>query len=453
MTHYLIQTLVFQLLFLVVYEFLLKRETFFQWNRVYLLLTISVSMVLPLIKIPGLVEVAPQTLAILLPEVILGNATAGLESENVSNTVSIWKIIYTMGLVFSSLIFIKKIIELFRLKRKGEKTQSGHIAVITLPNSTLAFSFVNTIFIGKNINKESKKSIIAHEMVHIKQKHFLDLLYFELIRIVFWFNPMVYIFQKRISVLHEYIADKETVSQIESKAYYQAILSQVFQTQNISFINTFFNQSFIKKRIIMLQKSNSKKIFQWKYALTIPVLFGMLLYTSCSQEESKTGSVSETLAELKYVIENDTAISETQRKEYQNWLKDLEQKQKITSSNSYDEQVMPFAVVEQVPVFPGCMGDNELLKQCMSEKITQVVLENFDTTIGEKLGLTGRQRISVQFKIDTDGNVIDAVARSENSELSDEALRVISLLPQMTPGEHEGKKVPIVYSLPILFEI
>src|SRR5690606_14843292 len=144
--------------------------------------------------------------------------------------------------------------------------------LIYLKNSTSAFSFFNFIFLGDAISTSKRSAILAHEKVHVSQKHSLDLLVFELLRILFWFNPLIYIYQKRIAEVHEFIADSKAVKQHSKKVYYENLLSQVFDTQSISFINPFFKQSLIKKRIIMLSKSKSNRVNVLKYTLVLPLV-------------------------------------------------------------------------------------------------------------------------------------------------------------------------------------
>ena len=115
---------------------------------------------------------------------------------------------------------------------------------------------------------------------------------------------------------------------------------------------------------------------------------------------------------------------------------------------------MPISVIENVPVYPGCeRGNNAKKRKCMSDKIAHFVVKNFKTKIAERLGLTGRQRISVIFKIDTLGNVTGVRARAPHPRLEKEAQRVINLLPKMKPGLQNGKPVIVPYSLPIIFQV
>ncbi|NQX86077.1 MAG: energy transducer TonB [Flavobacteriaceae bacterium] len=115
---------------------------------------------------------------------------------------------------------------------------------------------------------------------------------------------------------------------------------------------------------------------------------------------------------------------------------------------------VPFSVIENVPVFPGCeKGNNDAKRKCMSEKIQKFVQKKFNTDLAGDLGLTGRQRINVIFKIDKTGNVVGVRSRAPHPRLEKEAARVINLLPKMKPGKQRGKPVTVPYSLPIIFQV
>jgi protein TonB len=115
---------------------------------------------------------------------------------------------------------------------------------------------------------------------------------------------------------------------------------------------------------------------------------------------------------------------------------------------------VPFSVIENVPIFPGCdKGNNAERRKCMSQKITKFVQRKFNTDLAGDLGLSGRQRISVIFKIDKLGDVVGVRARAPHPRLVKEAQRVINLLPKMKPGKQRGKAVIVPYSLPIIFQV
>lgn len=118
-----------------------------------------------------------------------------------------------------------------------------------------------------------------------------------------------------------------------------------------------------------------------------------------------------------------------------------------------DEEVIddvPFAIIENVPVYPGCKGTNEQKKKCMVEKITKHVGKKYNTGLASDLGLSpGKKRVYVQFKIDRTGKIVDVRARGPHKRLEKEAIRVVQLLPDMTPGKQRGRPVGVKYTLPI----
>lgn len=114
-----------------------------------------------------------------------------------------------------------------------------------------------------------------------------------------------------------------------------------------------------------------------------------------------------------------------------------------------------FVVIEDVPIFPGCKGNNSELRACFSDQISKFVSEKFNAELASDLGLTpgSIQKIFVVFKIDKNGNITDINARAPHKKLQDEAIRVINLLPKMTPGRQRGKPVGVKYGLPIVFKV
>ncbi|WP_026451260.1 M56 family metallopeptidase [Aequorivita capsosiphonis] len=437
MIHTILQILTFQVLFLAVYDLFLKKETFFNLNRIYLLLTPVLGFILPFISFDFIQQYIPQEYIIQLPGVIIG----GEVSETVSNGTSLWITgllwLWLFGMGISALFFCWKLYKITKLKSAGIIKNLPDYKLILLPKTDTAFSFYKTIYLGENISEENKTSIIAHEKIHIQQKHTIDLLFFEALRILFWFNPMIYLFQNRMTTLHEFIADAEVTAQNDKKQYYQSLLSEVFQTEKISFINTFFNQSLIKKRIIMLQKSKSHRSNLAKYLLIVPLLGAMLIYTSCSDSMDR-------MQEEQTLMDPPPPPPPP-----------IPPPPPPPTLATGEDMDVPYSAIEQVPTYPGCSGDNETMKKCMSTKIAESINSNFNTGVADDLKLSGRQRISVQFKIDKTGNVVDVTARSlsNTAELEAEAIRVVKLLPHMEPGEQKGEKVSVLYSLPIVFDI
>jgi bla regulator protein blaR1 len=534
MLQYIIQTIAFQVFFLLVYDAFLKKETFFNWNRLYLLSTSVLSIALPFIKIDGFKDVVPQQYIINLPEIFIGNKPKFEANQIQIETISTltesafsWNVLFYVGVVIATLLLVFKIAKIVWMLYKYPKNKIGFFNIVSLINSSAAFSFFNYIFLGERLSEHEKESILKHEIVHVTQKHTLDLLFFEVLRIVFWFNPLVYMYQNKIMVLHEFIADASAVKHQNKSEYYQNLLSQVFETKNISFINPFFKQSLIKKRIIMLQKSKSNQVNLLKYALIIPMVLGMLVYTSCVQnlysQENKVQSEikivqNDPLIEKIKAVKNQIQVQGNTTEEEDRGLKLLlktakqsdldmdlvnevqayiskepktdltkkisdvfeqiqvqghisEEENKalkelliLTTDDGFNDPFfadivskveVPFGVIDQVPVFPGCesLTSNIEQKDCMAKEIAMFVNKNFNTNIGKENGLVGKQRINVIFKINQEGNIVDVRSRAPHPALEAEAIRVIKTLPKMTPGKQKGKVVTVPYSLPIIFMV
>jgi protein TonB len=162
--------------------------------------------------------------------------------------------------------------------------------------------------------------------------------------------------------------------------------------------------------------------------------------------------------EIIEVVENDVEIEEV-------IIEDTEtdEQEEIVEVDEVSEEVgveeviadVPFAIIENVPIYPGCEDkkNNADRKKCMSEKITKFVNREFNTGLASELGLSGRQKINVQFKIDSKGNVVGIQSAAKHPRLKTEAARVIQKLPRMTPGMQRGKAVGVIYALPIIFQV
>jgi len=417
MITYILESLAFQLVFLLAYDLFLKKETFFQWNRAYLLGTFALSLILPWVKIEALQtsmppELEPTTVFLAqLNGVVLG---PGVEETGFLERMPWPYLVLGVGSVLACIWFAYKLIQIVRLRNKSAVEHYQEFTKVIVPKSTSAFSFFRNIFMGEEIKKDNEANILAHELVHVKQWHSLDLLFFELARIVFWFNPLVYVYQNRLAELHEFIADEKAVKQNKT-AHFEMLLSEAFHTQNISFVNQFFNKSLIKKRIVMLQKKKSKAVWQLKYILLLPIIFGMLVYTSCvtNKEDNE--------------FEPEEGVS-------------------LTSANE-----IPFGVIAEVPIFPGCENAEDK-RACFQEKIQAHIRKNFHyPEAAQEQGIQGR--VSAIFIIDVEGNVVDIKMRGPHELLEKETERILAKLPQMKPGKHEGEVVNVPFSIPITFKL
>ncbi len=436
-----------------------------------------------------------------LPEIILSpdkvlkrtfEATTFYESVNYIN------ILFWIGVGVFSILFLIKLMKIINLIRTNKAEKVSIFRLIFIPNKTNAFSFFNYIFLGNEIPVSQQEKIIQHEMVHSQQKHSLDLLLFEFLKIAMWFNPMIYLYQKRITLLHEYISDAIVAKSEAKEIYINNLLSNYFQVENISFVNQFYKKSLIKKRIIMMTKKQSKKMNQLKYLVLIPVLASMLFYTSCSETELNENLVSKKEAFKMYMISDGKLdVSELTRETYLDAflgdeiprefimvpysdLNENEQEEfdkmkerfgrpnynrfepiKIFKLNSNrkiigyikekteivtETEEVSFMSIDKAPTFPGCESGD---KNCFSKSVQTHFSQNFDVDLPNNLGLSaGRKRVFIGFKIDTKGNIVDVQVRAPHPDIKKEVISVMNSLPKMIPGENNGKVVAVKYSIP-----
>ena len=239
-------------LFYLFYVLLLKRETFFVFNRVYLLVALCLSMLMPFLDLSWL---------IVLPKVELINHTLAVvgvkKLENdVGKEFSWVTFVYWVGVVLGATRLLIKI--------AGVKKQ------ITLPKDGDAFSFWKTKVIDRKLS--GLAVINAHENIHVKQLHTFDLLLIEIVEVFFWFNPIVYAYRKSLKLIHEYLADEYACNFSASKKQYAMLLFLQNLNAGPELANTFYNASLLESRIKMLQREKSSRHRLWKYILCLPLI-------------------------------------------------------------------------------------------------------------------------------------------------------------------------------------
>ena len=156
------------------------------------------------------------------------------------------------------------------------------------------------------------------------------------------------------------------------------------------------------------------------------------------------------------IVEDEKEIEETVIKSTETNQDEAVEVTKIVEA-TVEEDIMedvPFAIIEDVPVYPGCKGSKAELKECLQEKISKHVNSKFNADLASELGLTpGIKKINVIFKIDKTGAITDIQARAPHKRLEAEAIRVVQTLPKMIPGKQRGRAVGVKYSLPIAFKV
>jgi TonB family protein len=306
-------------------------------------------------------------------------------------------------------------------------------------------------------------------MVHVEQGHSFDILVFEILGIVCWFNPVVYYYKTSIKHIHEFIADEIASSYLPSKADYAMLLfSQQFRTQPTALINNFFNRSTLKLRIEMLKKKRSAKIALLKYGLIVPVFLGMLILTSATiasntSSESFSEMIKTPEIKLREVSEalSDPLVTETLNEKKAEEVSEDSFDLSLSSSESYDQypaaaaapvnpelvEIAPekqiiYTAVEENPEFPG--GVSEMYK-FVNKNIRY-------PNAAQRANVSGR--VFLKFIVEKDGSIANVeVLKGLGFGCDEEAIRVISAMPKWKPGRQNGSPVRVYYNMPVFYQL
>ncbi len=313
--------------FYLSYHFLVRKETFFNSNRWFLLIGLLTSVVMPLFFFKKVIFVEKPTLSAVDFATISQQASSTVQEIQTSAPIDWFQIVAIgYGIIVAVLLvkIIANLVSLFQLLNKQQIIKREQFALIDLNENVAPFSFFNYIVFNSSLySDEELQSILLHEKVHSQQKHSIDILIAKLFCTVFWFNPFVWLYKKAITQNLEYIADQKAIQLIADKKAYQKALLKVVSHQNcLSIINHFY-QSLIKKRIVMLNKNQSNTKNYWKYALVLPLLgaFVLIFQLKVVAQERKTTKQEITNEETPFFIVIDKSTSEKDFKEYSTIVK------------------------------------------------------------------------------------------------------------------------------------
>ncbi|HEX7871124.1 MAG TPA: M56 family metallopeptidase [Chryseobacterium sp.] len=253
------------------YHLFLVKERTFIFNRFYLISALIFSFSIPFatIETKQVEKEIPETVFVgEIEQPILQAPIVQQESFDFT------EILIIASFIVTAILFLKIVYSVFKIKRlKGRKIIYQNRNVFLLKQNLAPFSFWNTIYLSENYFKDSKidNAIFLHEEIHVKQKHSADILFVEILKAIFWFNPFMYFYKKAMINNHEFIADESVILKNKNvKKYQELILQEILKQQNLALIHQFnFNNT--KKRFIMMTKKNSK-FARTKMFLVIPAL-------------------------------------------------------------------------------------------------------------------------------------------------------------------------------------
>ena len=387
---YLLQVNLGIILFYALYKLICTRDTLFNSRRLILMLSLILPFIIPLIDIREWMETRDSLVMLTnfdysatIPEIVVGTAEA--DTGNQVLIISEWiKYIYIAGIIALSIRLIIQSISLYLIIRKTPEKEINGIRIKYMKDKSGPFSFFNWIFLNPdNVKEEEMNEILTHEMAHVRQKHSIDVIISELVNICCWINPFAWLIKREVRLNLEFLADRKVMDHL-------------------------------KQRIIMMNKKKTNGAGHFKYALFAIPAFALLLAgnISCSSEASKTDDVKEKADVVEVPIDKSTTKDEA------------------------------FAVVEQMPEFPGGMKE---LMTFLKDNIQYPKAAQDKKVQG---------RVIVQFVVEKDGTPTEFnVLRSIDPDLDKEALRVLGEMPKWKPGMQKGQAVRVKYTVPVNFKL
>lgn len=274
--YYLLEANLYLCVFYAGYCLFLNKETHYTLNRIYLLLSCVISFVLPVVQIGWLkpVKTATKTIVI-IPQTAYQTTVQKLTVQPTLTFNDILVYAYILGTIVLTTVLFIRLYQLVKLTKATKTLVNDKYKLINIEGSNTAFSFFNYLFIGTKT--QANNIIIRHELVHIRQKHSVDIVFLELIKIINWFNPLVYLLQISLKTIHEYIADEQTAAQeSDALSYSSFLVSNAYGLNGSPLAHSFFNYNLLKKRIIMLNQKRSGKLARLKYLVAVPICAGLL---------------------------------------------------------------------------------------------------------------------------------------------------------------------------------
>ncbi|MEX2513996.1 MAG: M56 family metallopeptidase [Cyclobacteriaceae bacterium] len=409
---YLLECSICLTVLLAFYQVFLSRNTFFAWNRAYLLVSILGSFTFPILTLPMPLlagnEFLFQPLDFQLPELVLvGTQDNELAKPGISLMEGLTGL-YLIGLLVSLIRLIMGFKDLHFKTKISEKFQNGDFTLHVHPTFEPSSFFRNIFLPDYDNNSEEHQLIIAHEAAHANYYHSLDLLLFQLVKIILWFYPFMKTLEGTLTTVHEYQVDQKMTHKHPKEEYASLLLKLLRPVVASKAIIHHFNQFQIKKRLMMMNRPKTQWLALSKYVLAI-LLFGMLFVSySCEFQEEEPN---------------------------------LNQKENNDISGRLERSEI-FDVVEEMPSPQGGMeGWNKYL----SENLV------YPASAKEK-GVEGTVYLS--FTVTKTGELRDVnILRGIGGGADEAAMKVIRNSPKWNPGRQRGQEVAVKMRVPIRFKL
>lgn len=405
MINYLLKSGMLLLVFYAVYKLWLENEKMFRFNRAYLILSLVFSFVIPL----QLISVKPllgNALSVIqLDGIVIKTSNAVLTKDNSGQIIaSVLNIIYLVVALLLMVRFVMNLYSFYNKTKSNSRQFLNDTNIVLIEEPVLPHSFWKFVFINKEELETGKipLELIAHEKAHLQQKHTLDILFIEVLQIVFWFNPLIILFKKSIKLNHEFLADESVNEQFDSVTEYQKMLLNFVSHKNTVSLASNLNYLITKKRLIMMTKKESRFKIMFK-VLIVSLVCVLSLFVFSAETNA----------------------------------------QKVKDKSDYDIMISKCInkSIEKQPEYPGGI-----------EEFYKLIGINFKVPAeASKQKLVGKAII--EFMVERDGSLSEfKIVKDLGYGIGNEAIRTIKLSPKWIPGTIDGKPARVLYTLPITIQ-
>ena len=475
------------------YLAVLHDQSSFQYNRFYLLSALCLGWLLPLLNIPVGVGASPiaggasQWYYLLDPAV---SATSEAPTETAWQWYHTLAVVYGLGVVLVASLYLRQLVQLYRVVQQGneQSVPHSHYRLIYTQGTFPTASFFRYLF-WDNTQRLSVAEIhqmMAHEETHILQKHSYDVLYLMLLKIVFWFHPLVYLYHRSLTEVHEFVADAGVVRRdvSQTNGYVRLLSKNALNLSHSSLVNHFFYPSQTLKRIAMIHTQN-KPIRWYRYALIVPIISSLFFTFACQpsqdelEQEAIVQSYEEVQAALKAVDDEHNAIIE---KYYGSWTNYMDTGFKYNDQHPDSSLTANLAAVLAEKASQDDLKRLKALderKDALRQKLTALpdpdgiyaVVDNQPTppdgletfyryiaqhleypTAAKEAEIEGK--VFIQFVVDEYGTLTDIQSlKGIGYGCEEEAIRVLEGAPEWNPGTIDGQPVKVKMVIPITFKL
>ena len=484
MTDFLIESTIPLFVLLAVYHLLLEKEKMHVFNRFYLLFTLVFSFAIPFITIEVIEEITTPIMQNTPIETIQGSGVAFVEETNYLPII-IWSLYALITFLFF-IRFMRNIIKITAKTKSNISIDYKNATLVLLKEKVLPHTFLHYIFINETDynTKKIEAELFLHELTHVTQKHTFDVLFIEILKTFFWFNPILIFYKKAIQLNHEFLADEKVVNSYNDIPFYQNLLLSKANENQPFYLASNLNYLLTKKRLIMMTKTTSTTRAFLKKGIIIPLLT-VLVFSLCT----KVVAQETTQKEGKNIYVTGEAYYKKTTFKIKDEKGKVVAKKKYSDLTAKQKKLAPPLVIRSNNNKP--LSEKEIIKKIKKEEPKTFIIDEFDLKniktkkddsnavystseitdkpeyasgmeaffkfVGENytmpktpndVKLAGK--VYVTFIVEADGNLSNfKVLRDIGYGTGEEAIRVLKLSPKWTPGKINDEAVRTTYSLPI----